>query len=77
MYESFNFVSILRMHNTSSLEVMVSKDKECVIREALSDRKIMTSAPIKAKQSHYTLCYCSVLLIRELSEGKDTESQDT
>ena len=52
MYESFNIVSILRMHNTSSLEEMASKNQGYVLREALSDGKIMTSASGQSRTKH-------------------------
>jgi len=52
MYESFNFVSILRMHNTSSLEEAAFKNQGYVLRESLTDGKIVTSASDQSRTKH-------------------------
>lgn len=68
MYESFNFVSVLRMHDTSSLEDMVSKNQGYVLREALSDGKMMTSASDESRKKRLAAAV-SPLLQSPCSQG--------
>lgn len=57
------------MHNTSSFEEMASKNQGYVLREALSDEKIMTSASDESRTKH--LAATLSLLLQSGSSPKE------